>query len=131
MSRPSIQLELVTRRRRSPRAGFTLVELLVVIGIIALLIAILLPSLQRARAQAIRTQCLSNLHQIEIYLAMYAAQYNNTLPLGWVPDDGFTNGSGYLYPNEVAFWRSSAGLGYQGPASSAPVPDRFSIAHRI
>jgi prepilin-type N-terminal cleavage/methylation domain-containing protein/prepilin-type processing-associated H-X9-DG protein len=64
-----------------PRAvGFTLVELLVVIGIIAVLIALLMPALNTARQAARQAACLSNLKQIGAACAMYAIEYDGQYP---------------------------------------------------
>jgi prepilin-type N-terminal cleavage/methylation domain-containing protein len=62
------------------RSAFTLVELLVVIGIIALLIAILLPALSHARKQAATIKCLSNIRQLMMATLNYTAEWKGTLP---------------------------------------------------
>jgi prepilin-type N-terminal cleavage/methylation domain-containing protein len=63
--------------------GFTLVELLVVVGIIALLVAILLPALNRANLAARRAACLSNLRQVHQIMMFYAADNHDQVPLGY------------------------------------------------
>ena len=67
---------------RHPRRGFTLIELLVVIAIIAILAAILFPVFARAREQARRSVCLSNMKQIGLGLGMYMQDYDQTFPPG-------------------------------------------------
>src|SRR5687767_4948897 len=87
LKRFSMMKHLSVRSSRRPTShgaaragGFTLVELLVVIGIIALLVAILLPSLNKAREQANKAKCLSNLRSLGQAMVLYANDHKDRLP---------------------------------------------------
>ena len=64
------------------RAGFSLVEVLVVIAILGLLIAVLLPALTQARHQARRTACAGNLRQVGLAIHLYAQDFGDAIPFG-------------------------------------------------
>jgi prepilin-type N-terminal cleavage/methylation domain-containing protein len=102
---------------RTPRArAFTLVELLVVIGIIAVLIGILIPVLGRARDQANKTACMSNIRQVMIGFTMYANNNKDKCPFGARLD----NPGGVDLPEDWVHWRQ--GINGEGLNSSAIAP---------
>jgi prepilin-type N-terminal cleavage/methylation domain-containing protein/prepilin-type processing-associated H-X9-DG protein len=80
-------ISTIARKHEHKTDAFTLIELLVVISIIAILVAILLPALGKAREAANVTKCLVNLRQIGVGVAGYLADNNQVTPCQWQWDD--------------------------------------------
>ena len=92
MSDAKSQFVKCSRKKRAQR-GFTLIELLVVIAIIAILAAILFPVFARARENARRASCQSNLKQSALGMMMYTQDYDERMPYGWSGYSLYLSGS--------------------------------------
>ncbi len=127
--RIDLKIQFWPRSRR--RAGFTLIELLVVIAIIALLAAILFPVFGRARENARRSACSSNMKQLSLGIFQYMQDYDTTWPLVFDNVDGSANPyidqvyeRGWCY-NIQPYVKSVQML--RCPSDSSPLPNYTTI----
>lgn len=134
-----MKLSSLKRRRGSRGFAFTLIELLVVILIIAILAALLLPALAKAKQAAQKTQCLSNMKQLQICWQLYADDYAGNLVRNEPNDDtswisgivgdektaagatnieDITNGVLFFYNKSTAIYKCPSAVGMNPPTQS-------------
>ncbi len=120
-----------------PRRAFSLVELLVVIGVIAILMAILLPALGRARATALRANCLSHMDSSSKAITMYGLDYDGSIPQFGAStyEASFTNGGNpRRYYDQSIYWprvvKTYLGERELEPSQLCPASSTFRMAFR-
>ena len=111
-------------------SGFTLIELLVVIAIIAILAAILFPVFARARENARRTSCISNMKQLGLGMTQYTQDYDEMLPMVCADNNGcaytyFEQIFPYVKSNEVAFCPSDVSKPLKYNTSPADLTTKY------
>ncbi len=134
----------MNNQRKQARTGFTLIELLVVIAIISILASILFPVFARARENARRTSCASNLKQLALGITMYVQDYDERFPKEYVEDSTTENESrfsttalywqNHVYPyikNMQAFRCPSVSANLSNPSTGHYGSNRLIIAEEI
>jgi len=119
------------RSSSRPSHGFTLVELLVVIGIIALLISILLPSLNKARRAAATVQCSSNMRQIALAMLQYITDNRGKFPPSGAPVIANVYPFGWWWANELVRdkYINESGVNVYSHPNSAVTDKKFSSSN--